>query len=61
MKDNKILNFYKNNAKVLDIGFGSGRDLRTIQTISPNIFGLDACEQFVNHSNKTTLKGKVAP
>jgi 2-polyprenyl-3-methyl-5-hydroxy-6-metoxy-1,4-benzoquinol methylase len=83
MKDNKTLDFYKNNAKelitkydnaqvksldklfekyiykyakVLDIGFGSGRDLRMIQAISPNVFGLDACEEFADHANNTTLK-----
>jgi cyclopropane fatty-acyl-phospholipid synthase-like methyltransferase len=87
MRDNKTINFYKNNAKelltkydnaqvkslnklfkkhiskddkVLDLGFGSGRDLRMIQAISPNVFGLDACEEFVNHANKATLKGRVA-
>lgn len=52
--------YISKEAKVLDIGFGSGRDLKTIQAISPNVFGLDACEEFINHSNKTNLKGRTA-
>jgi cyclopropane fatty-acyl-phospholipid synthase-like methyltransferase len=45
---------------VLDIGFGSGRDLKIIQTITSKAHGLDACEVFIENANKTTLKGKVA-
>ena len=52
--------YISKDTKVLDIGFGSGRDLKTIQTITQNIFGLDACDEFINHANTTTLKGRVA-
>lgn len=46
---------------VLDIGFGSGRDLKEIMKITPNIFGLDACEKFIkNAENISGLKGRVA-
>jgi len=37
------------NSTILDIGFGSGRDLHYLQSISRNIYGLDASEKFVNN------------
>jgi len=45
---------------VLDIGFGSGRDLREISKITPNIFGIDACEKFIKNAEQNiTLQGRV--
>ncbi len=46
---------------VLDLGFGSGRDLQEIMKITPNIFGLDACEKFIESAEQNNvLKGRVA-
>lgn len=45
---------------ILDIGFGSGRDLKVIQTITPNIYGLDSCDIFVNNMKNNGLKGRIA-
>lgn len=53
--------YIKKNDAVLDIGFGSGRDLKEIMKITFNVFGLDACEKFIkNAENISTLKGRVA-
>ena len=41
--------------KVLDIGFGSGRDLRYIKNITPNIYGIDASEEFVKSIKRDTF------
>lgn len=46
--------------KVLDIGFGSGRDLKFINHITPNIFGLDSCDFFIKNMENNGLKGRVA-
>lgn len=45
---------------VLDVGFGSGRDLKFIQTISPNVFGFDSCDAFVQNMVGTELEGRVS-
>lgn len=51
----------KKDDTVLDIGFGSGRDLKEIMKITSNVFGLDACDKFIkNAGNISTLKGRVA-
>ena len=43
----------KKDDVVLDIGFGSGRDLNFIkQNITSNIFGLDGSKEFVNNLKK---------
>lgn len=56
-----FLKYIHKNDKVLDIGFGSGRDLKEIMKITPNIFGLDACEKFIhNAENINGLKARVA-
>ena len=45
--------YIKKNSYILDIGFGSGRDLNFIkQNITSNIFGLDGSNEFVNHLKK---------
>ena len=38
--------------KVLDIGFGSGRDLHYIRTLGAECWGVDASQGFVNHFQK---------
>lgn len=35
------------NSSVLDIGFGSGRDLNYIKNITKRIYGIEASEQFI--------------
>jgi len=53
--------YIKTGDKVLDIGFGSGRDLKEIMKITPNVFGLDACEKFIENTEQNNfLKGRVA-
>ena len=45
---------------VLDIGFGSGRDLIMIESITPDIFGLDSCATFVKNMEDKGFTGRVA-
>jgi cyclopropane fatty-acyl-phospholipid synthase-like methyltransferase len=46
---NKIIDkFIYQDSFILDIGFGSGRDLNYIKNITKNIYGLDASIEFVN-------------
>ena len=40
------------NSNVLDIGFGSGRDLAFLQKHGFNIWGIDPIEQFVDHAKE---------
>ncbi len=42
----------KNGDKVLDIGFGSGRDLQYIKTLGAECWGVDASQKFVDHLQK---------
>jgi len=49
------------NSFVLDIGFGSGRDLNYIKDITTNIYGLDGSIKFVNNLKKNEFyKNRVA-
>ena len=53
--------YIKRDDIVLDIGFGSGRDLKEIMKITPNIFGVDSCEKFIENSEqKSAMKGRLA-
>ena len=53
--------YIKKDDTVLDIGFGSGRDLKEIKKITSNVFGLDACKKFIeNVEHDSVLKGQVA-
>ncbi len=36
------------NYNTLDIGFGSGRDLKYIKTLGANCYGIDNCKKFVD-------------
>jgi len=45
------LSFISEN-KILDIGCGSGRDLKILKNFKYNAFGVDPCKDFVNLTNK---------
>ena len=40
--------YIRKNDNVLDIGFGSGRDLKYIKNIGANCYGVDNCKEFVD-------------
>ena len=40
------------NSKVLDIGFGSGRDLSFLQDKGFEIWGIDPSQKFVDHAKE---------
>jgi len=42
----------KKNDKVLDIGFGSGRDLKYIQTLGAECYGVENCKGFLKNFKK---------
>jgi len=42
----------KQEDKILEIGFGSGRDLHYIRTLGAECWGVDASQGFVNHLQK---------
>jgi cyclopropane fatty-acyl-phospholipid synthase-like methyltransferase len=41
--------YIKKGDKVLDIGFGSGRDLRYIRTLGAECYGVDSCQGFIDN------------
>ncbi len=50
---NKLFNQYiQKSHKVLDIGFGSGRDLRFIHSLGAKCWGVDTTEAFVTQLQK---------
>ncbi len=56
-----FLKYIQKDDIVLDIGFGSARDLKEIMKITSNVFGLDACEKFIENAKyNSILKGRVA-
>ena len=44
--------YIKPNHKVLDIGFGSGRDLKYIQKIGAECYGVDNIQEFIDELSK---------
>jgi len=44
--------YIKPNHNVLDIGFGSGRDLRYMQSLGANGYGVDATQGFVDNMKR---------
>jgi len=47
---NQLFSHYiKKDDKVLDIGFGSGRDLQQIKTLGAECYGVDACQGFIDN------------
>lgn len=46
--------YIKKEHKVLDIGFGSGRDLNYIRRLGAECWGVDACQGFIEHLAKDT-------
>ncbi len=55
-----LTKYIKNGDNILDLGFGSGRDLKFMQTITPNVFGLDSCETFIDNLKNNGFHGRVA-
>ncbi|MBU1667769.1 class I SAM-dependent methyltransferase [bacterium] len=52
---NQLFNRYiKKEHKVLDIGFGSGRDLNYIRRLGAECWGVDACQGFIDNLAKDT-------
>ena len=52
--------YIKKDFSVLELGFGSGRDLNFIKNITQNIFGLDASIEFVkNLKNDNFFENRV--
>ena len=47
------------NDMVLDLGFGSGRDLIKIYEITSNVYGLDSCAVFIENMSKTMPVGHI--
>lgn len=47
-----LLEYLTPSSKVMDIGFGSGRDLDFLQRNGFNIWGIDPSQEFVNHVKK---------
>ncbi len=47
-----LLSNLQPNSKVLDIGFGSGRDLSFLQAHGFDIWGIDPSQKFVDHAKK---------
>jgi len=39
--------YIRKNDNVLDIGFGSGRDLKYIKNLGANCYGVDNCKEFI--------------
>jgi len=46
--------YIKKDDKVLDIGFGSGRDLQQIKTLGAECYGVDSCQGFIDNLAKDT-------
>ncbi len=53
--------YIKKEHFVLDIGFGSGRDLRYLRNITQNLYGIDGSIKFVEHLKRDSFfKDRVA-
>ena len=47
---NLLIKYIPQKSRVLDIGFGSGRDLQFLQTLDCNIWGIDPSSEFVKNA-----------
>lgn len=50
-----FVKYIKNGYKVLDIGFGSGRDLQYIKTLGAECYGIDSCQKFIDNLLKDSF------
>lgn len=51
--------YIKSDNDVLDLGFGSGRDMKFLNSITPNVYGVDACDTFVDNMVNNGFKDKA--
>lgn len=42
----------KKSDTILDIGFGSGRDMEHFKALGADVYGVDNCKAFVEHATK---------
>ena len=49
---NRFLPYLFSGAKILDIGFGSGRDMLYFKSKGYQVFGVDGVSEFVNHAKE---------
>ncbi len=52
--------YVPDNGSVLDVGFGSGRDMLFFQNKGYRVFGIDNCEAFVKHAKEMGLEVELA-
>lgn len=52
MLHNQLLKYIPAKSRVIDIGFGSGRDLTFLQSAGYDIYGIDPVEEFVSQAKK---------
>ena len=56
----KLKEYISSNDYVLDIGFGSGRELKYLKTLTENIYGIDPTDKFIENIKKDIFfKNKV--
>jgi SAM-dependent methyltransferase len=53
---NRFLPYLFSGAKILDIGFGSGRDMLYFKSKGYQVFGVDVVSEFVNHAKDKGLR-----
>lgn len=49
---NELLKTLPNKGKILDIGFGSGRDSLAFKEVGYDVISIDTCSEFVNMANR---------
>lgn len=52
--------YITSDSRVLDIGFGSGRDMRFIGSLTRDVYGLEACRAFIKNMKGSVFEKKVA-
>lgn len=51
--------YVKDKSKILDVGFGSARDMLYFKSIGFDVYGIDACEEFVKRATNMGLNAKL--